>query len=303
MNRRFSYKMMTYLIAFFLFTSSSLWALDKYTSVPAKLSEVPSGAYSFVVYGDTRNNYSVHSDLISLMLQEKPKLVFHVGDIVDIGQNEKEWQQTLKIMEPLFSAVGNENFLLAIGNHECKKNQSSKAMFAKYFNKELIKGHDGAYYSVAKTNECNCYFIVLDTNLEKSSDHKQRTWLEAELKKADGFKHTFIFTHVPFWGATGHGSNKNLQKNYWPIIEKHKNVRLIFSGHNHIYERIKRVNASKTVNVIVGTGGAPLNGVEYEEFSDVVVNQYGYGRVFIWENNVYFAAYDLKNKVIDSFLW
>jgi hypothetical protein len=62
--------------------------------------------------------------------------------------------------------------------------------------------------------------------------------------------------HNPVYSSGQHGSSEKIQKIVLPLFEKHR-VHIVFTGHDHGYERTKSING--VTYVVTGGGGAPLN--------------------------------------------
>jgi hypothetical protein len=78
-------------------------------------------------------------------------------------------------------------------------------------------------------------FIVLDTNV---LDAPQLMWAETVLQQAtEPWK--IAYFHHPLYGNAGrHGSNVDLRVLIEPLLIKY-GVQVVFSGHDHVYERLK----------------------------------------------------------------
>ena len=91
---------------------------------------------------------------------------------------------------------------------------------------------DGRYYTYARQN---VRFIVLDTNV---LDAPQLAWARATLQQArEPWK--IAYFHHPLYGNAGrHGSNVDLRVLLEPVLLEF-GVQAVFSGHDHVYERLK----------------------------------------------------------------
>ena len=78
-------------------------------------------------------------------------------------------------------------------------------------------------------------FIVLDTNV---LDASQIAWARATLRQAtEPWK--IAYFHHPLYGNAGrHGSNVDLRVLLEPVLIEF-GVQVVFSGHDHVYERLK----------------------------------------------------------------
>jgi hypothetical protein len=113
-------------------------------------------------------------------------------------------------------------FQATLGNHDAPDSR-----FYRPFN---MNGE--RYYAFARRN---VHFFVLDTNF---LDQPQLAWFESALAESpDGWK--ICFFHHPLYSNAGrHGSAVDVRVLLEPILLKH-GVHVVFSGHDHIYERIK----------------------------------------------------------------
>ena len=127
----------------------------------------------------------------------------------------------------------------------------------------------------------NCVEYCTDPELKGSSERsnncwggiEQYDWLLDELKKAQKYENIFVFTHAVALGSgDGHlpfdGAGKLRQ-----VLEKY-NVDIFFNGHNHFYQRTKKVSAGDdrgnggkvnkdgTVYLTVGSAGGEFNSAD-----------------------------------------
>ena len=87
------------------------------------------------------------------------------------------------------------------------------------------------YYSFKKGN---VRFFVLDSNY---MDPAQLAWLEPELKNS-GSDWKIAYFHHPLYSSGMHGSQTDLRVVIEPLFLKY-GVDVVFSGHEHFYQRIK----------------------------------------------------------------
>jgi predicted phosphodiesterase len=113
-------------------------------------------------------------------------------------------------------------FYAALGNHD-NPNQ-------RFFEPFNMGGQ--RYYSFTKGD---VKFFALDSNY---MDEEQLAWLKKELE-GTGEPWKIAFFHHPLYSSGGfHGSEFGLREQLEPLFVEH-DVRVVFSGHEHFYERIK----------------------------------------------------------------
>ena len=165
----------------------------------------------------------------------------------------------------------------------CSKDRNERDVYPRFM-----------YYSF---NYRNSHFVVLrinndDYNLEecgggykcdgdkanydKYYNIHQLDWLRNDLALASAdstIKNIFVFLHTPLFSNANHPGNAS-RRVLIPEFSKHK-VKLVFSGHNHVYERTVPIYAiagadgaeptltpnhpDGTTYIVTGGGGSPLD--------------------------------------------
>jgi len=183
-----------------------------------------SGSVKFAVIGDSGSGdpeqYQVADQMTKYHAAFKFDRVIMLGDNIYGGQKPKDLDK--KFAQPYKALLDDGvKFYATLGNHDSQDNKNYPP-----FN---MGGQ--RYYSY---NTKNVRFFVLDTD---SLDPPQVAWLEGALKDSkDQWK--IVYFHHPLYsdGAT-HGSDVNLRVVLEPLFIKY-GVNVVFSGHDHIYERI-----------------------------------------------------------------
>jgi len=178
----------------------------------------------FAVIGDSgsgdKEQFEVADQMAKYHAAFKFDRVIMLGDNIYGGQKPKDLDR--KFAQP-YKALLDEGvkFYAALGNHDSQDNRNYPP-----FN---MGGQ--RYYSF---DTKNVRFFVLDTD---SLDQQQLAWLEGALKDSTE-QWKIVYFHHPLYsdGAT-HGSDVNLRVVLEPLFLKY-GVNAVFSGHDHIYERI-----------------------------------------------------------------
>jgi 3',5'-cyclic AMP phosphodiesterase CpdA len=113
-------------------------------------------------------------------------------------------------------------FVATLGNHDSPSNRDYKG-----FNM------DGRRYFTFARN--NVRFFVLDSNAVETA---QLDWFEGALKASDDAWKIVYFHHPLYSNAGRHGSDVQLRVVLEPIMVRY-GVSVVFSGHDHTYERLK----------------------------------------------------------------
>ena len=161
----------------------------------------------------------------------------HAADYNDITRRRvtEQWAAWDECM----SRVKAYGMFSCIGNHDpwWAAPSPNDEMYGKaYVVKRLNIPH--RYYSF---NRKGWHFIILDGNNEKISlDGEQYNWLVNDLEKTASGTPTLVMSHFPVFGATpilvggNHSDNKKLKDLFY---QHHDKVRVVLSGHNHLYDK------------------------------------------------------------------
>jgi len=121
---------------------------------------------------------------------------------------------------------GNVPFHASLGNHDVKSGEQAQLQYP------LFNMNGKNYYSFTKGDGLIELFM-LDSNL---MDARQIAWLESALAKSTATWKIPVFHH-PIYSSGRHGSDLDLRKVLEPIFVRN-GVRVAFSGHDHIYQRV-----------------------------------------------------------------
>jgi predicted MPP superfamily phosphohydrolase len=155
------------------------------------------------------------------------EFVIMLGDNMYGGESARDFENKFeKPYAPLLSA--GIKFYASLGNHDVPDRQIAYKLF----------NMEGKRYYTFKPMD-GIRFFALDSNY---MDKKQLDWLEGELKNS-GSEWKICFFHHPIYSSgEKHGSDLELRKVLEPLMIKY-GVDVVFTGHEHFYERIKPQNA------------------------------------------------------------
>jgi predicted MPP superfamily phosphohydrolase len=179
----------------------------------------------FAAIGDmgtgNKPQYEVGALMNQLHESFKFDFVIMLGDNLYGSQKPNDFVTKFETpYKPLLDA--GVKFYAALGNHDEQTNR-----FYKPWN---MNGE--RYYTYTKKN---VRFFVLDSDY---LDRKQVDWLENELKNSNS-EWKIAYFHHPLYSSGGrHGSETDLRVVLEPLFLKY-GVNAVFSGHDHVYERVK----------------------------------------------------------------
>jgi predicted phosphodiesterase len=240
---------------------------------------------TFIAFGDTRSDSAAHQSIINGMAKYDFDLLLHSGDFVKDGDNSDDWKTFFNIEDTILQS---KHFLPTIGNHEYP--------FWAYDTLFVLPGAE-YFYSI---NYGNAHFIMLNTEMDLYVP--QKNWLVNDLIIANNdpaIDWIFVNLHRPPYSSGSHGSEKSVQNAWCSVFSEH-DVDIVFAGHDHGYERTKKING--VIYVVSGGGGAPLYEVGKSDWTIESKSIHHFCLVKIAGRKLSFKAININGKVFDSFV-
>lgn len=189
--------------------------------------------------------YSKKISTLSNIYGNSTNYIIHLGDIVDYGCSDKQWEVALKAMSVCTATIP---IKYLSGNHDALFN--GDILFTKY-----IGDHYRSKKCYGMNSFGNVHFIYLQ--LEWDSDTytlDQQLWLESTLATLDPNDFIVVFTHAPIYSSDVIQFGNPMVTSYESIatfapLFQLRGVDLVFSGHMHHMEVI---NQTGTYYNIVG---------------------------------------------------
>jgi 3',5'-cyclic AMP phosphodiesterase CpdA len=253
---------------------------------------VEAGApFRFAFYGDNKNGPINHERVANAIVETRPAFVIHNGDLVDSGSVAKQWDQLF--FRPARRLMHSVPLYPVLGNHE--KNARI------YFDSFSLPGNE-RWYSF---DFGNAHFVVLDSDVDElTEDGEQLEWLEQDLEASTAAWKFVNFHHPPFSASRDyHSSERLLRKNVLhPIFEPH-GVDMVFSGHDHNYERTRPIGSPgghAVTYVVAGNGGTPMHRAATREWTAFSQRVFGFVTVDIDGARAHLRGLDDHGAVIDE---
>jgi hypothetical protein len=264
-------------------------------NAPATVDELPialpnaDGSLKFVVLGDFgtggRSQYALAAEMARFHETFKFDTVITVGDNLYGMQRPADFRKKFETpYKPLLDA--GVKFYASLGNHDART-QQNYALF----------NMGGKLYYTFKPPDQPVRFFMLDSNYPSP---QQLAWLETELKRSESDWKIAAFHHPLYSSGGRHGSDLKLRE----ILEElfvQNNVSVVFSGHDHFYERIKPQRG--IIYFVVGSGGKLAEG-DIDRTSGLTDRGVDTENVFlaveIAGDKMYFNAIATGGSVVDS---
>lgn len=250
--------------------------------------------FSFIAYGDTRGRHdgvevqAEHQLVIESMLStikksaasgDSIRFVLESGDAVQNGSIAAQINVSYAPLVDRLMREGNVPFFLAVGNHDVGNavdlSDARRAEGLRNYlaaNSRLIPA-DGSPrrlsgYPTYAFGYGNTFFIACDSDIP--DDSTQLAWMHSQLARLDRKRYTNVvvfFHHPPF--SSGHHGGANVERqsasirDKWMPMFRQYHVRLLLTGHEHLYEHWVERYADSTGQhrideIVTGGGGAPL---------------------------------------------
>jgi predicted phosphodiesterase len=240
----------------------------------------------FAIIGDSgtgsSSQYKVAEKLIAARAKFPYELVLMLGDNLYSGSGPKDYKK--KFEEPYKTLLDSGlKFYAALGNHDNTDERNYRP-----FN---MGGQ--RYYTFKPKNGVRIF--ALDSNY---MDQPQLQWLEKELT-ASGSDWKIVFFHHPLYSSGMHGSDIQLRAQLEPLFLKH-GVDVVFSGHEHFYERIK---PQKGIYYFTSGGAAKLREGDVNK-TNLTAKSFDTGYHFmvieLTKDALHFQAISDQGKTVDS---
>jgi len=242
-------------------------------------------SFRFVLIGDSRDDPPMWAQVAEAAAAQGPDFVVFTGDAVGFGVSQVMWNEWFEASSGDFVVqdwLSTTPFMPANGNHDnlALNYVVQFALPQQVTGDEQVQGEE--WYSFTYGN---AHFLALNDTPEASAlGADQLGWMEEQLSSIDRTQVPWVFAyhHRSTYSCGGsHGSDLELRKAWQPLFDKYE-VDMVFSGHDHLYERSKPirgldgdegivaaagpddtpVDQSGTLYVVSGGAGAPLYGAD-----------------------------------------
>jgi len=194
------------------------------TGLDLKLPMKPKSV-RFAVIGDSGTGQTGQFQVAEMMAKYREAVGFDfvimLGDNIYGGKSPSDFKR--KFEDP-YSTLLNDGvkFYASLGNHDDPNERLYKP-----FNMDGKR-----YYTFTRANVA---FFALDSNY---MDPTQLDWVTQQLKQSNSTWKICFFHHPLYTHARFHGPDVDLRKLLEPVLIQN-GVRVVFSGHEHVYERLR----------------------------------------------------------------
>ncbi len=213
--------------------------------------------------GASQERANVLSDMTAELRRTYPfSFVLNAGDIVHNGGRESEWVNFFKTAD---TYLRSSYLLSAVGNHEYYESESQDKAPVEFF--DYMRDQASSDLGTAVTEFEQFSLVVLNSNFKFLSEARikeQWAWLEDKLRKNQSLGKPVLISmhHSPFSSSLEWFREipTRLRSELVPLIEKYSCVKLVLTGHLHLYERSEKAGIRY---LIAGPSGGMLSPVSY----------------------------------------
>ncbi len=218
----------------------------------------PDRSFSFAVIGDSGTGSAAQYAVADRLAALDPQFVLHTGDVIYPNGQADGYDpfffkpyRVLAQRAPIFPTLGNHDY----------GTQHGQPYLDAFYLPHNNPANTERYYSF---DWGNAHFTAL--NFNTGPDPDQLAWLKEDLAASDKLW-KFVFYHQAIYSSGPHGYEswvETKRRLLAPIFEQHQ-VDVVFSGHDHDYERTQPLNG--VLYIVSGGGGGPLYPVVPQAFS------------------------------------
>ncbi|HKQ05990.1 MAG TPA: metallophosphoesterase [Blastocatellia bacterium] len=177
-----------------------------------------------------------------------------------------------------------------LGNHDVEAGRRDQMHYP------LFNMGEANYYMFGRGNGLVDFFMLDSTDF----DNQQTTWLENKLAQSKALWKIAVFHHPIYSSGKKHGSDTRLRQRLEPLLKKH-NVQVVFSGHDHVYERLKPQDG---IQYFVSGGAGKVRRGDIRADSSISAASYDDDNHFmvieLEEKQIAFKAISKAGAVVDS---
>ncbi len=232
-----------------------------------RTASAPGLPFDFAVVGDSgwwRDTTALYQ-VADRMATLDPQFVLHTGDVVYPDGQAEDYDPYF--FQPYQALLRRAPFFPVLGNHDYHSQNGQPYLDAFYLPRNNPANTE-RYYSF---DWGNAHFTALDFNT--GPDPEQIAWLKNDLASSDSlWKIVFYHQAIYSSGPHGHEGWVDAKRELLAPIFEQNHVDIVFSGHDHDYERTQSIQG--VVYVVSGGGGAALYPVAPQSFSAYVESTY-----------------------------
>ncbi len=204
----------------------------------------------FAAIGDFGTGDDNQAAIASLIMRDHKAspldLALAVGDNIYPDGGGRHF---VKKFERPYAGLLNEGvkFHAVLGNHDVRDGRGDQCRYP------LFNMNGQCYYTIKKGDGLVEFFMADSTDFNRV----QAGWLEGALRASTAKWKIAVFHHPIYSSGETHGSDLGLRRAIEPLLTRY-GVNAVFSGHDHIYERVRPQQGIQYF--VTGAGGKVREG-------------------------------------------
>lgn len=272
----------------------------------AKPVEAP---YSFAVFGDSGEASRAQYLIASRIVSAGPDFIVHTGDLV--YPDGRRSRYGARFFEPYKELLARIPFWPSLGNHDVSKENQDTAYRPVF---ELPQ--NGPADQPAEDNYWfdygNARFAVLNSNLDEPQlANSIAPWLERTMSDTTA-RWKFVVFHHPAYTSGKYPPTERIVNAIVPVMER-SGVDMVFSGHDHMYERTVPLRGGQPSDtaaggityIVSGAGGAPLYVEKYPQQRPAWIavmrnDRHSFSKIQIDAGQLHLQQIDIDGEILDE---
>jgi hypothetical protein len=257
--------------------------------------------------GDSRTNVEDWEKVSNTANSNNTDFTIFTGDIINDGSVNGDWNNWFDHGKAFLE---NNIVYHSIGNHECRGD--GETVYPNVFALPKNTSNTEYYYSFTFGN---AVFICLNTEEDETGIFlsTQYIWLLNVLEENQDKTWKFVWFHRPFYTTGGHEGEMDYKMSTWFDAFDTFGVDMIFTGHDHMYERTKPVKKNGIVvsdygsnsdqgrcQIVCGGAGAPLYSPGTAPWLAKSAKKLHYCKIDVDGYDLSFKVYDENNVQFDA---
>lgn len=244
--------------------------------------------------GDSGTGGSDQAAVASLLGRMKPDLLLITGDVVYPSGGYGSYDPNF--YAPYRNLIKTTPIFPVLGNHDVMTEDGRP--YLENFRLPHNNPQDTErYYSF---DAGNAHFVALDSELyygdEWATPEQQKAWLKKDLASTSK-PWKFVYLHRPPYSSSQHGSDLRIRQDLQPVFDRY-GVDIVFSGHDHDYERT--VPIGRVTYVVSGGGGRGLYPAGKSEWTSFSRSAHHAVRVHVDGDHLTLEAVGTDGGIMDS---
>jgi 3',5'-cyclic AMP phosphodiesterase CpdA len=234
-----------------------------------------------------RHQIAVAQQMAVVNRRQPVDLVLLAGD--NVYPNGDPAQLDRLFVKPYQELLANKvPFFAVLGNHDIRtRNGEGQVAYPAF-------GMGGRWYNLRRGP---VEFFMLDTNVNAAWQH-QLPWLKRALARSTA-PWKVVVGHHPLYSAGFYGDDEAGIARLTPLFKRY-GVQLYINGHEHNYERTRRING--TTYLTVGGGGAYLRPVLPNGNTAYATSQYSFAELNFEAKKLRIEGWNAEGQRIDQAL-